>query len=275
MVAVLETAAHVVEPKYPGVVEHYVNLGECYRRDGLSELRRDIQNAMTGYKGCYQRAYRCLSAAAEVGKDIRATLMTPGVEERMARRAAGILSREVRRDKNAAPGRVKQRFLGAVTHQGVLCLYGTVLAQCERVYELSDRYGLGHEMLSHLLAGVVNAGYDAVACPDPMAPNRLAHLLVPQLSLAFVTTTPERPFPERPWRRLRLDAMVPQELLRRSRPRLRFVQRVSEALVEEAVAALHEAKEMHDDLEGLYHPFVDFEQVNRKADEIVKELLGE
>lgn len=273
--AVLGTAAHVVEPKYPGVVEQYVNLGECYRREGLSELRRDIQNAMVGYKGCYQRAYRCLSAAAEVGQDIRATLMTPGVEERMARRAAGILSREVKRDKNAAPGRVKQRFLGAVSHQGVLCLYGTVLAQCQRVYELSDRYGLGHEMLSHLLTGVVNAGYDAVACPDPMAPNRLAHLLVPQLSLAFVTTIPERPFPVRPWRRLRLDAMVPQELLRRSRPRLRFVQRVSEALVEEAVSALREAKNMHDDLEGLYHPFVDFEQVNQKADEIVKELLGE
>ena len=29
------TAPHVVEPKYPGLVESYVNLGNCYDREGL------------------------------------------------------------------------------------------------------------------------------------------------------------------------------------------------------------------------------------------------
>ena len=28
------TAPHVVEPKYPGLVEEYVNLGACYDREG-------------------------------------------------------------------------------------------------------------------------------------------------------------------------------------------------------------------------------------------------
>lgn len=29
------TAPHVVEPKYPGVVDRYVNMGDCYEQGGL------------------------------------------------------------------------------------------------------------------------------------------------------------------------------------------------------------------------------------------------
>ena len=57
------TAPHVVEPKYPGVAEQYVNLGACYDRAGLQGVREEIQGAMTGYREHYQRAYRCLGAA--------------------------------------------------------------------------------------------------------------------------------------------------------------------------------------------------------------------
>ena len=39
-----------------------------------------------------------------------------------------------------------------------------------------------------------------------MAPERLAHLILPDLSLAFVTSTSDIPWPHHPYRRLRLDA---------------------------------------------------------------------
>lgn len=263
----------MVEPQYPGVVECYVNLGDCYDKAALGDLRQPIMDCMRGYKGCYQRAYRCLGAAAEIREDVRATLLTQTLEEKLAKRARGILSREVKPRKGAPPGQVRQRFLGAVTHRGPLCLYGTALAQCEKVYELSDRYALAHPMLSHLLAGAVSGGYGVVACPDPMAPERLAHLLVPELSLAFLSASPETPFPEKPFRRVRLDAMADPELLRRSRPRLRFSQKVSGALVAEAVDSLSQAKAMHDDLEALYNPHVDFGRVQELAQEIAGELL--
>ena len=268
------TAPHVVEPKYPGLVESYVNLGECYDKQALGDLRGEIMGCMTGYKGCYQRAYRCLGAAAEIAQDVRAALLTEALEQRLLKRAKGILSREVKARRAAPPGRVRQRFLGAVTHRGTLCLYETVQAQCGRVYELTDRYGLAHTMLSALLSGAAAAGYDAVACPDPMAPDRLAHVLIPELSLAFVSSAPALPFPGEPVRRIRLDAMADGELLRRSRPRLRFSQKVSAALAEEAVDSLAQAKAMHDELESLYNPYVDFDRVKETAQAIAGELLA-
>ena len=268
------TAPHVVEPQYPGVVERYVNLGECYDTGALRELRREIAGCMAGYKGCYQRAYRCLEAAAQITADTRSTVLTPEAEEKMDRRARGILGREVRRKKGALPGRVRQRFLSAVTHAGPMVLFGTADAQCSRVYELWDSYGVGHEVLSRLLTGVTAAGYDVVACPSPMAPQRLEHLIVPELELAFLTSAPAQPYPGAPYRRIRLDSMAGPELVRRSRPRLRFAKKVSAALVEEAVDSLSQAKAMHDELEALYNPHVDFDRVEKTAGAIARELLG-
>ena len=263
----------MVEPKYPGVVEEYVNLGACYDRAALGAVREELQSCMTGYKEHYQRCYRCLGAAAEILEDVRATLVTQELEGKLAKRARGILSRELRPKGKAGPGQVKQRFLGAVTHKGVLTLYGTVAAQCTRVYELSDRYGLAHLLLGHLLAGAAAGGYDVVACPDPMAPQRLAHLLVPEAGLAFVSTTPGNPYPGTVCRRLRLETLTDGELLRRCRSRLRFSLKVSGALVEEAVSSLAQAKAMHDDLEALYHPYVDFDRGARMGEEISEEIL--
>ena len=153
-----------------------------------------------------------------------------------------------------------------------MCLWGTVECQCQRIYELSDRYGLAHRMLAHLLSGALKAGYDVVACPSPMAPDRLEHLLIPQLSLAFLSSSPAHPYPGKAYRRLLLDNAVSADLLRRSRPRLRFSQKITSALMDEAVDSLSQAKAMHDDLEALYHPYVNFELVDETALTIAAEL---
>lgn len=267
------TSPHVLEPKYPGAVERYVNLGQFYDYAALRQEKEAIISCMSGYKGCYSRAYRCLGAAAQIQEDVRALLLTPALEARMAKRARGILSREVKRT-GQEPGQATQRFLGAITWKGVLCGHDTVDALCKRVYELSDTYGLAHGLLTQLAAGAMAAGYDVLVCPSPMAPDRMEHLLIPALSLGFLSTTPALPYSERPYRRIRIDAMAEPELLRRSKSRLKFSRRVAAALTEEAVDSLAQAKAMHDQLEALYNPHVDFAGVYRTADEIIAELLG-
>lgn len=265
-------APHVVEPKFPGVVERYVNLGAYYDRQGLRQVRQEIMSCMTGYKGCYGRAYRCLLAAEQIEEDMRALLITPATEAKLVKRAKGILSREIKKT-GREPGRAVQRFLGGITYRGLVCNFDTADALCKRVYELSDSCGLAHVMLTHLASGAMAAGYDVVACPSPMAPERMEHLLIPSLSLAFVSSSHALAYGKRPYRRLRLDAMADPELLRRNKARLRFSRKVAAALTEEAVESLAQAKSMHDDLEALYNPHVDFDQVYRTADTLTGELL--
>lgn len=267
------TAPHVLEPKCPGVVDRYIDLSGFYDRAGLQPLKEQILAATAEYQGHYKRVYRCLGAAGELRRDMNELLITTPVQHKLAKRAAGIIGRELKKpgDGGVQP---QQRFLSAVTHKGTVVLWDTVDAQADKVYELADSYGLAHHLLNPILTAALAAGHRAVACPDPMAPDRLAHLIFPDLSLAFVTSTPEQPWPHRAYRRLRLDAMVDGDVCRTAKPRLKFTKRVAAALLEEGVAELAQAKGAHDRLEKLYNPYVNFDQVAETADRVADTLLS-
>lgn len=265
-----DTLAHVIEPKYPGVVERYVNLGKYYDSEGLQAVRAAVIEATKEYQKHYKRCYRCLSAAAELEGDNRELLLTREAQAHLLKRARGIIAREIRGEGTG--GTVTQRFLGAVSCAGQTVLWETVDAQCKRVYALEDSFGLSNVMLEPILAAAAARDYAVTVCPDPMAPDRLAHLLIPELELAFVSSTPEQTYPGRPYRRIRLDAMA-EETYRKFRSRVRFSRKVSAALKEDAIAALEQAKARHDALEALYNPYVDFDGVYALADATAAAIL--
>lgn len=265
------TAPHVIEPTLPGAAHRYLDLGECYDREGLQPVKSELRQLFSQYKACYPRAYHCLSAADEIAFDCRSLLLTSSLSEKLDRRARGIAARHFRRESGGS-GQVSQRFLTAATCQGLVARWETVSALCGQVYELEDSYGLGSALLSSLLTAATAAGHDGVACMDPMAPDKIAHLLLPGLGLGFVTSAPELPYPGKVHRRIRVDAAVDQELLRRVRPRLRFARKVASALTQEAIASLAQAKALHDELEALYNPHVDFALVEKKARAVAADL---
>jgi len=266
------TAPHVIEPSYPGVVEHYVNLEKYYDSAGLQEVRAAIMEQTKEYQKHYKRCYRCLSAAAELESDNRELMLTQETRARLLKRAKGIIARELK--GSGAGGEVTPRFLSAVSCAGRLSLWGTVEAQCKRVCALEDSFGLSQVMLEPILAAATARDFHVVACPDPVTPERIQHLLLPELDLAFVTSTPEQPYPGRTYRRLHLDTMA-KETYHKFRSRVRFARKVSNALQEEAIAALEQAKARHDGLEALYNPYVDFDGVYALADQTAARIIPE
>ena len=108
------TAPHVVEAKCPGAVDRYVDLSQFYRRDELHPRKGELLAAAKAYQGHYKRVYRCLNAAGALRQDLFEAASLPSVQQKLAKRARGILLREIPRRKAVQPGEVKQRFLGAV-----------------------------------------------------------------------------------------------------------------------------------------------------------------
>ena len=134
---------------------------------------------------------------------------------------------------------------------------------------LQDTYGLAFPMLQRIHTAASARGFRAVVCPDPEHPDRIQHLLLPELELAFVTSREGMAYTGPAYRRVRLDAMVDAAHYKRFKARLRFSARVADALREEGLEALREAKAAHDQLEAVYHPHVDFNGV----DQMVREEL--
>ncbi len=267
------TAPHVVEPTAPYVIERYVDLGECYDVGGLAPHREAIIEAIAAGKVCHERAVRCLRAVDSLEDELFTSVATAEVVTKIAKRARGIIMRELGRTHGLG-GRVTKRFLNGYTPKGLMVQWPTVREGGNRVYVLEDSYGLAPFMLNPIYLAAVQAGHDVVACYSPTDPERLEHLLLPVLGLAFVTATPLTPYDEKPDRRIRLDACLSPEWLRASRLRLRFLQKTRAALVAQAVGALAQAKQCHDVLEALYHPYVDFGRVTQRADAIAEQILA-
>jgi hypothetical protein len=69
-----------------------------------------------------------------------------------------------------------------------------------------------------------------------------------------------------------MDTMLDPELVRSCRSRLRFSHKVSSALVQDGLSSLQEAKQLHDNLEEIYHPHVDFQKGTLLAQDLIRQL---
>lgn len=269
------TAPHIIEPVYPGVVERYVNVGDCYDCEGLQSVREQLISVSKTYKEACTRTAPCLAAAGELGETILSVLWTEKLGERLSKRATGILNREIKAKNPKEVGSVTQRFLSGNTCLGRMALHHTVSLQCEKIYQLWDSYGISHGLLMPLLTGAVERGYHVVACLNPMNPKKLEHLLIPELSLGFVTSSPGLPFEGDSDRKIRLETMLDEGLLKENRPRLRVYRKMYYALLDEIVSILGDNKRIHDKLEEIYHPFVDFNRLSQVTADLGREIFGD
>ncbi len=261
-----------MEPRFPAAVECIVNLGECYDTHAIAQQKEEIISLIDSKHPPYERVARCLQAARAVQDEAFDTVIDGDVLSKIARRARGIIAREI---KQGDGGAIKKRFLSGITPAGLVCHFDTARALCPHLYILNDSYGLAHFLLAPLLAAAQQAGQDGYACYCPLNPeHKLEHLLLPSLGVGFVTSSDLYPFEGESYRRIRLDACLDPERIRASRTRLRFLRKTQNALLEDAVGALESAKGIHDTLEGLYNPHVDFARVYALADATAREILG-
>ena len=264
-----DTLPHVVEPQYPAAVDRYVDLGRFYDITAAKADAGAVKTHTRAYKAAYVRAYHSLKAARQVELDAVASVRAGFDRQRAERRISGIISRELRR-RGGERGRTTRRFLGSITHKGYVWRFDSVDALCPRVYEFTDGWELAGEGLARLHAAAAEKGWDTIVCPSPEDLDRMEHLLIPGLGLAFITSCPGMDYGRKPYRRVRLDALAETE----GRSRLRFQTRMTALLREEAVDALKDAKRNHDALEAVYNPYVDFDGVRAQAALEAGRLLG-
>ena len=267
------TAPHVLEPAYPGVMEEYINLDEFVDTEPLKEKKAEVIALTDPYRSLYQRAYHCIEAAGKVTQEASRPVIDHTVIDAIKKRTRGIITREIGKQKNGT-GKTSYRFLTALTHKGHIACFDTAEALADRVYHLDNTLGLAHYMLADLREAVEQAGLDLILCPDPMNPDQLAHLLLPSLSLAFLSSNNQIQYEGAHFRHIRLDAMVNADRLKLQKPRLRFAKKVSALLLDEAIRILTEAKATHDELERIYNPHVDWDGIYDLAEDHLQRLLS-
>lgn len=267
------TAPHIIDPEVFGASGDYLNLGALCHTENTRNQRSELNSVTAAYRACYDRAYTYLGAASRANPARNGAFLQPEDAEAARRRAWRIAERELPRSKrDTLPGGVSRLFLSATTCQGEILLEDTLTALCERVWLADDRLGMGDVFLRTLLAESLSRGVDAIACPRPDEPSRLQALILPALSIGFVAAAPDTELSFEPHRRLRLDSALERSRLRELRPRLRTDEKLEIQLKAAAVDALAEAKALHDELERIYNPNVNFDELRELAEKEAKKI---
>ena len=235
------TAPHVREPKVFAADAGYEDLGRfCASPLGKNDasLAREINR---DYKAVYAQAYSLLAAAAQTADCSHEVPLSCAGAEKISELIGGA----------EEPDFIKRRFLSAVSCKGRVRLAGTLRELCTRTVMLSD------EGLEHAARTAEEAGLSAIVCPQPLRPNRLDAVLLPGRALAFVS---------RAWERESTES-IEAEAEENEFSALR------DALLDHACALLAKAKGMHDELEHVYRPYMDFPSLTAYTDSVIHSLF--
>ncbi len=256
------TAPHIVEPKYPLAVEHYINLGE-FINTSVREKKDEIIALTDKYRKDYAVVYNLLATAGAIEGELLNIALGGVSLERIAKKAKGIVSREI--TKKGSGGVVKRRFLSSISSKGYTTLFETATTLAENIYVLDDNFGLGMFLLNPIAEAAKTAGFNVYLAYSPLCPDRLEHVIIPELSLAFITSKKYSAYTGEYKRRVRLDAMIDTALLRDKKKKIAFSRKLMQSTLTEAYSSLNELKLLHDNIEALYNPYVNFDAIYESA----------
>ena len=179
------TAPHVLEPTLCAGREGYVDFGAFYDRAGIARVEPELRRRKRENAAQYPLVTACLAAADRLLDPARAMWEEPRCR-RDLEELAGCLALTALRP-SGRQGRVRRRFLSAVTPEGLSFCTETAAAVCGRVYVLEDSYGLAPALLQRVLEQALQLGQTCLVCYTPLQPDGApAHLLVPGAGAAFV-----------------------------------------------------------------------------------------
>ena len=250
------TSPHVQEPAVPGVSGKYLDLSAFYR-PVPPETAAALAGFFPSYRKEYAHAYDLLHAAMLVSPGGIPGVLTAEAKARVRKRAEAFAEKAVHRSDTEYE---KRRFLSAYTCRSAVMLSETA-ASFGRVYTLGNELGLADEFLQAVLERARSVGAARIVCPDPVDPEKLAALILPEDGLSLVAVSGDFRFGGKAARHFRLDAAA--ELSAAQQKEVRRAAALRRSLTSEACAALRRAKELHDALEAGYRPFVDFRALTR------------
>lgn len=264
---------HTLEPKYPGISEHLVDLSGCWDSEKLKNNTAELIELYDKNHLCHERSYRFLMAASSLIGDTYKLSLESALIEKAKSFSIKLAAKEIKPTLNFNPVE-KIRFLSAVTPKGIFTFESTAQKLAQKLYIIDDKYGaVSRTILETIRKYALNCGYDIISCYCPIAPHeKLEHLFVPALGLGFVTSNQFHKFEIPCHKKINSERFYDIEKLKSKKQRIGFNKKASSELVDEAISLLKEAKSIHDQIEKYYINAMDFTSVDKIAEQTIEKI---
>lgn len=270
------TAPHVIEPKVPGAIEEYVNLGEAWNTRQLGRHTIPITDLEHEIEECFKKAYEQFHKALKIHDEweniyihnMEFAAVNELCDEVIHRIFEGVTEQE--------EGSVIHRFFGGATPNGVVDFVMNVIEPMEKRYFIKGRPGSGKStMLRKIQQQAENLCLNVEVYHCGFDPDSLDMIRLPQISVCiFDSTAPHEYEPSR-----ESDEVI-DVYAKAIRPgtdeenerQLKNIKERYRALVGLGTWYLQKAKQHHDTLEAYYVAATDFTVTEKIMKKLMKEI---
>ncbi|MBS4030181.1 MAG: hypothetical protein KGZ63_01975 [Clostridiales bacterium] len=275
------TAPHVIDPVYPGAMDEIINLGRFWNSSVLQQHKGEISDLIGQSKIIYPQAYQYLKEANVVMEKLRYLMSLAMDYFSLSKMSHQLLNELVAALPPAKTKPVERHlFAGAVSSAGLMNFYPSILQDCTTLYLLTGDPGTGKSyLLQQVYDTVRRAGHDLEVYRCPFDPERIDAVVVPVLQTAFVKATYPHSFSLEATHQLRSQITLTlgkyarvSSLKSTSGERAENLERFW-FLLGKAVENFQRAKRVHLKLEEYYIPVMDFNQICKLQEEIMRNLL--
>lgn len=270
------TSPHVVDPKNPGAVDEILHLGDYWNEDGIRQHKKDIININRLVSKRFNRAYKYLAASKSIYDDI-VTIYDEAVNKAGINLEVNNIITSEFRDIPVSDheGKIRKLFASAITPDGLINYLDNILGDYENVYILKGEIGTKTEsVLARIMYEVVQRGADVEAYYCPMEPDKkIEHLLIPKLNMAFTTSNNYHSIKVDSEKIIDMNKYVDKIVLAQYENVLQYDLQMFEQLLTKTTDTIKEAKELHDEMEKMYIPYMNFDGVGDCRKKIIKRIL--
>ena len=258
------TAPHTSDPNYPGACGQIINVSDCWDEKRLKKSKNEIIRLSTEISECYIKVYGYLKAAGAVYADRKQICQKYFNQPKADTFVSSFIKRHIPQNTTgeSPPGKVHDRFLSSVAPQGFVTFRDTIYTMADYVYTIQDKYGIGSYLVGKIAQAAIDEGYDTYRFFNPLAPDEIIHIAIPQLNFAIVCSDKQTPFEPQNTRRIKTDRFISDEIYM-ALNKIRYAGKIISMSQEQALEFLKYAKALHDYLEDLYIAAMDFEKLNR------------
>ena len=179
------TAPHMIDPKIPGVFDEIINLGLYLDEEQLIPYKEEILKANKGKARYYKSAYHYLKAAQLIDKDsvmAYESCLNPKILYEITNH---IIKRTLLVDKTGI-GSLRKMFASAITPEGSVSFIDTLIGGT-KIVALKGETPVSKKILEKVCEESILCGYDVEACYCPMYPEKIEHLIIPELNISIVS----------------------------------------------------------------------------------------
>jgi Cdc6-like AAA superfamily ATPase len=271
------THPHIIEPKYPGVVDEYINLGIAWNRQLLLQHKEEIITLTKKVSEGFQNAYRSFHAGLKNHDELEKIYIENIDFDRANQLANDWVKKLFPKSPQNGVGQVKHRFLGASTPDGPVNFIENITEDVENRYLIKGRAGSGKStLLKKIAKAAEERGYNVEVYHCGFDPDSLDMVIVRECNFAiFDSTPPHEYFPVKD-KDMILDLYaetIAQGTDEKYAESIHYWTKKYKEKMDEGIRHLADTKKLRDQLEYVYVKAMDFDKVDKIRNQIHNELI--